>query len=133
MHSVEEFCKLWSYWLPARGAFLGSFKGGGKYNSLLWQHGPVEFERRWEAFQRVVQQIWRAAGGDSAKIMMTLASRYKKQAEKRQSLLRCWETSHMRKNDKRPASSVHLKAVGSNLKAAAWLVYVVTCKAWSKT
>ena len=79
VHSVDEFCRLQSYWLPARGAFCGSWKGeGGKRRSLLWQHGPVEFERRWEAFQSVVQQIWEAAGVDSAKIMMRLALCYKK-------------------------------------------------------
>ena len=97
----------------------------------MWQHGPVEFERRWEAFQSVVQQIWEAAGVDSAKIMMRLALCYKKQADKRQRVLRCWETTHMRKHDKRRIptrmtrdfrvnkSAEELASV--NLKAVAWL------------
>ena len=102
MHSVEEICRLRNYWLPARGAFLSSSRGGGgQFKNLLWQHGPIEFERRWQAFQSFVQQIWQEAGVDSAKIMNRLALRYKKQAEKRRHLLICWERTHMRKHDER--------------------------------
>ena len=131
VHSVDEFCRLRSYWLPARGAFLGSFKGGGGLrNNLLWKHGPIEFGRRWEAFQGVVQQIFQAAGVDSTKTMMRLAWRYKQHAETRQCVLRCWETTHMSQNDKptsrAPRAQPRMKKsaeelVSMNLKAVAWL------------
>ena len=99
VQSVDEFCRLRNYWLSTRGVFSGSCRQGGLRNSLLWQHGPIELERRWKAFQSVVQQIWQAAGVDSAKIMKSMALRYEKLAEKRQRVLRSWEVTHMRKND----------------------------------
>ena len=137
-HSVDEFCRLRSYWLPARGPFLGSFGGGGGVrNNLLWKQGPMEFERRWEAFQRVVQQIWQAAGVDSTKTMMRLAWCYNQHAQTRQRVLRCWEATHMSQNDKptsrtsrapssRTARAPRMKRsaaerVSMNLKAVAWL------------
>ena len=143
MHSVEEFCRLRSCWLPTRGAFLGSFKGGGGLrNNLLWQHGPIEFERRWEAFQDVVQQIWQAAGVDSAKTMMRLAWRYRQHAQKRQSVLRSWERTHMRQNDKPAARTPRAQPrmmksaeelVSMTLKAVACLLVSISCVRLAKS